>query len=152
DREWWSRLSGWVLLVIVSWMVVTGVCLLGCYLPDEIAGLVRFIQGHKSIPGDSDPVATVVKWLIGALGGVSGLLAALTGNDPKTPACAGVQPNARPRSTGHLLAIAGPLFALCLIMTLSWSVKGIAESVIGNSALMDVYHVPDPANLFKFVF
>ncbi len=36
DREWWSRLSGWVLLVIVCWIAVTGICLIGCYLPNVI--------------------------------------------------------------------------------------------------------------------
>jgi len=36
DREWWSRLSGWVLLVMISWVTVTGICLIGCYLPNVL--------------------------------------------------------------------------------------------------------------------
>ena len=152
DREWWSRLSGWLLLVIVSWTVVTGVCLLGCYLPDDVAGLIRLIQGYKSDSGESDPLAIVVKWVIGALGGASGLIAALSGSDPKTPASADAPANPAPKSTARLLAIAGPLFVVCLIMTLSWSVKGIAASIISASALMDLFPVADRSDPFKFDF
>jgi hypothetical protein len=37
-------------------------------------------------------------------------------------------------------------------MTLSWSVKGIAETIIGSSRLVDLYHLANPSNLFRFDF
>ena len=48
DREWWSRLSGWVLLVIVCWVAVTGICLIGCYLPNILWGLFRVVTHEGS--------------------------------------------------------------------------------------------------------
>jgi hypothetical protein len=162
DREWWSRLSGWVLLVVVAWTVVTGICLLGCYLPDHVDTLIHRIRGEQKVAGDPATLATAVKWIIGALGGASGLLAALIGSNPRTPAMGTLQSNpaqanmaqANParKSSTRLLAITGPLFVVCLVMTLSWSVKGIAATVIGSSRLMDFYPVADPSDLFEFAF
>ncbi len=151
DREWWSRLSGWILLVITSWTAVTGICLLGCYLPENVAGLIHWVRGH-TVSGNSDPLATVVKWVVGAVGAVSGLMAALTGSGSKTPATAGAQASATPKATARLLAITGPLFVVCLIMAISWSVKGIGEILIASLPLADLRYLTDPSNLFKFDF
>jgi hypothetical protein len=151
DREWWSRLSGWVLLVIVSWTGVTGICLLGCYLPDELAGLIQH-SATADATSDSSLLATAVKWVISALGGASGILAALAGSSPKTPAGAECQPGAAPKTTKRLLAITGPVFVICLIMTLSWSVKGVGEAIISHLGLLGTHPADDPSNLFKFKF
>jgi Patatin-like phospholipase len=162
DREWWSRLSGWILLVVVCWTIVTSICLLGCYLPDNLAKLLGFLQSgtqagseaiaaaHTPNTGQGDSVASLIRWIIGALGGVSGLIAALAGSDSRTPATSAVSAPPAPKSTTRLLAISGPLFVVCLIMTLSWSVKAIAESIISSTPLIYLYSPPVPAHLFDF--
>lgn len=62
DREWWARLTAWVLIVIVAWIAFTTVVIFGPLV------LLR-------APG----------WLA-SVGGISGILAALVGQSALTPA------------------------------------------------------------------
>src|SRR6185503_20146019 len=60
DREWWSRLGAWVLIVILAWIVATGLVIFG-----PIALLAA--------PGK-----------LASLGGISGVLAAVIGKSAKS--------------------------------------------------------------------
>ncbi len=131
DREWWSRLSGWVLLVITSWVAVTGICLIGCYLPNVLWGVFQIARENH------DTVTYVVKGAVAAAGLISGVIAALTASSSQTPSQSNAQ--AAAPSVARILAIAGPLFVVCLIMVLSWGVKGLAEVIIGPSQLFRLH-------------
>lgn len=124
DREWWARLSGWVLLVIVSWVVVTAICLFGSYGPEMLD------QVFPGKDGQSGGWSGAVHWLVGALGAVSGALAAFTGSSGGTPAAPNT-PVARP-ATKIILAVAGPLFIVCIIILLSWGLKALGGWVAGE--------------------
>jgi hypothetical protein len=132
DREWWSRLSGWVLLVIVSWVAVTGICLVGCYLSNFIWWLFG-VQEHRNT------IDTIVKSIIAVAGAVSGAIAALTGSSADTSAPGAPRSQPAQRSTKLLLAITGPVFVICLIMVLSWGVKALAETLIGPPGILRFY-------------
>jgi len=123
DREWWSRLSGWVLLVIVCWVAVTGICLIGCYLPNILWDLFRVAtqEGRET-------VNYVVKLSVTLIGAVTGTIAAFTSSSPRTPAASGAnQPP--PPGLKKLMAITGPVFVICLIMALSWALKALGRAV-----------------------
>ena len=70
DREWWARMSGWVLLVAAAWVGITTICLFG---PIGLRWL-------------GENVSKFAPAVIGALGGVSGLVTALVGSRDRTNA------------------------------------------------------------------
>src|SRR5690606_34641046 len=41
DREWWARLSGWILAIAVAWIVVVGLCLFGQFLLDKVTDAAK---------------------------------------------------------------------------------------------------------------
>lgn len=111
DREWWARLSAWVLIVVLGWSVFTTLVIFGPLV------LLR-----------------APSWLA-PLGGISGVLAALAGRSAKT----GVPKSARkeePAKSGILSAIMGkllPLLALIfvafIVVTISLATTGIFQQV-----------------------
>lgn len=126
DREWWARVSGWILLVIVVWLAVTGVCLLGSYIPNAVAKL------FKSAP--REVIIAVVKYLLAAIGAASGIAAAFVGSSAKTPATINaIAPVSRSRK--WLVDLAGPVFAICVIIVISWEMKSLGQWVTGDSRL-----------------
>jgi hypothetical protein len=125
DREWWARLSGWVLLVITSWLAVTGICIIGCYLPNVIASMFKVAQDNEHL------IESWVKGFVAVTGAITGAIAALTSSGPQVPYASDAREKPAPLPVRRLLAITGPLFVVCLIMVLSWSVKGLAEAIIG---------------------
>jgi hypothetical protein len=129
DREWWSRLSGWVLLIVTSWVSVTGICLIGCYLPNVLWGTFRITREYH------DTVTSVVKAFVTVVSFVSGAIAALTASSSQTPGSNAGSAGATKASVKGVLAIAGPLFVISLIMVLSWGVKALAEATIGPDDL-----------------
>lgn len=139
DREWWARLSGWILLMLCVWIVVTALCLLGSDLLERLAHL----SGNNGVMAG-------VKWLVGALGAVSGVVAALTGSSAKTPATT-QSPNAMPPTTNAMLAIAGPLFVICILILLSWGVKAWGALLADTPDLFnfayDLQRDPQPLQL-----
>jgi hypothetical protein len=129
DREWWARLSGWVLLIIVAWVVVTAVCLLGSYIPEALG---RLFTGKSNQPWNGLMGAT--NWLIGAAGAVAGVAAAFAGSSAKSPAAPNA-PVAQSPTTKLALTLAGPLFIICLIIVLSWGVKALGEWIADEPSL-----------------
>jgi len=130
DREWWARLSGWVLFVIIAWTVLTGLCLLGSYLPEAV-GLLFPESNHQ-------PWQILVqgtKWFIGALGALSGLAAAFSGSSAKSPATGSMRSAAGTSRARLLAAIAGPIFIVCIVIVLSWGTKALAQVMIDEPGL-----------------
>ncbi len=106
DREWWGRLSGWVLLVAAAWVAVTGICLFGPM------GL-RWLGEH---------VSTFAPAIVGGLGGLSGIVAALVGSRDGTNAGDAQANSSLTRRIA--LGAAAPLFAVVVIVVVAW---GVAE-------------------------
>lgn len=132
DREWWSRLSGWILLFMTAWLAITGICLIGCYLPDMIGALFDSAKRHP------DAVSYIVKAVVAAAGAISGVIAALTASSSQTSSQPQAPGQSASASAERILAIAGPLFVVSLIMALSWSVKWLAEMTIGPAKLFEL--------------
>jgi hypothetical protein len=126
DREWWARLSGWIMLVAIGWVVVTGICVLGSHIPEAVARMIP-VHDDKS----SAALVSGVKWLVGALGGLSGITAALTGSSDRTPAAGATRTTPVSRATRRLLIVAGPLFVICVLITLSWVIEAFGQVIIG---------------------
>ncbi len=119
DREWWARLSGWVLLITVSWTVVTSICLFGNYLPGRY----------------SAPISKAIKATVAALGGITGVIAAFTGKSPKTPATADADVKGDSPLHKLLLAAAAPVFVVCVIILMSWIASEFGEIATGAPEL-----------------
>jgi hypothetical protein len=115
DREWWARLSGWVLLIALSWTVVTSVCLFGNYLPGRYPGMI----------------SKTIKAIVAALGGITGVTAAFTGASAKTPAAANDDAKEGSSIQKWLLAAAAPVFVVCIIILMSWVASEFGEIATG---------------------
>ena len=109
DREWWARLSGWILAITLGWIAVTGLCLFGQYLFDKITN--------------------AAKPLIAALGGLSGIAAALLGSRDKTSSTS--QSPSLMQRLG--LALAAPVFVVCVILVISWATATLGGWIVTNA-------------------
>jgi hypothetical protein len=71
DREWWGRSAAWILITIFAWILVNVIVLWGAQALTAETGnqLAVFLGDVKTNP--------ITKALLGALGGVSGIAAAL---------------------------------------------------------------------------
>jgi patatin-like phospholipase len=118
-REWWARLSGWVLISATVWFVLSAVVILGGW------GLERFRD------------TWLPQWLAG-IGGVSGLVASLLASSGGTPA--------GPESTSKTvslpkriaLAVAAPLFCLCLGIVLAGGTARLGRVITGQPLLLRI--------------
>jgi hypothetical protein len=114
DREWWARLSGWVLASAIIWIAITVACLFGQYL-----------LTHLVIWG---------KYAVAAAGGLSGAAAALLGS----------RDNGRsldePPSLGEKLALtcAAPLFALGMVLIISWGTSTLGQAVVDKAGIFEI--------------
>lgn len=106
DREWWARMSGWVLLIAAAWIGVTAICLFG---PLGLRWL-------------GENVSTYAPAVVGALGGVSGLVTALVGSRDTTNASDVPAKGSTLRRVA--LGAAAPVFCLVVIVIVAW---GVAE-------------------------
>lgn len=120
DREWWARMSGWILLVGVAWVAVTGLCLLGGHLLQVFAD--RYLTG-----------------IVAAMGGVAGIVAALLGGRG-TAGDDGQAGRGAPRIRKWALGVAAPLFAISAVILIGLLTVQLGESVTGNDCL---FALPD---------
>lgn len=111
DREWWARLSGWILAVAIGWIVITGLCLFGQYLLNKITN--------------------AAKPLVAAAGGISGIAAALLGSRDKTTPSATDKPSIMQRVG---LALAAPIFVVCVGIVISWATSTLGGWIITNGS------------------
>jgi hypothetical protein len=127
DREWWARLSGWVLLVMTVWTAVTAICLFGLYVAQLFD---NFLAGAHP----SRALVAGVKMFVAGLGTLSGLVAAFKGSSEKTPANANASTPATCTSS-WVVARGGAVFLICVIISLSWGLKSLGQLLTGESRL-----------------
>ncbi len=116
DREWWARLSGWVLAIAVGWIAITSICLFGHFL---------------LMKGGAWAASSIT-----AAGGISGALAAFLGSRDRT-ASSDERPSLMQRMA---LALAAPVFMICVVALVSWGTASAGAFLIGES---DVFKLED---------
>jgi hypothetical protein len=109
DREWWARLSGWILGLTLTWIAGASMCIFGQWL---------LVQGTN--------------WVVAAVaagGGISGAFAALAGSGDHTASS-----NHKP-SLGQKLALrlAVPIAAVCVIALISWGTAILGGWLVGDA-------------------
>lgn len=137
DREWWARLSGWVLLILVAWCLVSSLTLLGGSLLQQFS---------ENIPE-----------LVAAVGGVSGITTALLAGSGDAPSGrAGGQVGSRVKR--WVVALAAPVFCLSLVILLAYGALWLGRLVTQDASLLDQPHLTDqgthpvePADLLKYI-
>jgi hypothetical protein len=119
DREWWARLSGWILAVALVWLGVSLLCTLGGWLLEQMSE--RWIGG-----------------IVTAAGGASGVATAVLGRSAATTSGrdgAGARPS-RLRSLG--LALAAPVFTAFLVISVARVNTALGATITGNPHLLHV--------------
>jgi len=108
DREWWARLSAWILGLSLLWIAGTGICVLGQLL---------LVQG-----------ASWAQASIASAGGIAGALGALLGSRDNSHTTANAP------SLMHRLAmsLAAPVFALCVIALIAWGTATMGGLLVGD--------------------
>jgi len=128
DREWWARLSGWLLLLIVFWMVGTAICFLGVYLLESFTALKSTIMSS-----------------VGGMAGLTGTVGALLASRE------GKQSPASSSSGGKKLTmfLATWLFVASVVVLVTWLTIWLGELLTGHSGIFSVSPdatTPLPAN------
>src|SRR5687768_5290921 len=100
DREWWARFSGWLMAIGISWVVLS------------VIGVVAF--GVLAQVGKDD-----VRGLITALGGVSGIAAAVLGKSGDTTSGRDSTARSASRVKEWALLLAAPTFVALLLVLLA---------------------------------
>jgi Patatin-like phospholipase len=118
DREWWARLSGWILLIGLSWMGISTIVVLGGYF----IGLTHQVLATHVLAGT---------------GGLLGLITARLGAHPETTGN-GKRPSPSPIKELLLSALA-PLTLVVIIMLLAHLVSWAAHYTI--PAYQNLLHV-----------
>jgi hypothetical protein len=117
EREWFARLSGWLLIVIVIWVVITGLVLSSADLADNSWNIT------------SIETSPLLKSLAAAVGLLSGIITVLGGFSSRTKAYLQREDNTTipPEEKRGLMAtvrrrlpsLAAPLFFVFLVIVLS---------------------------------
>jgi hypothetical protein len=118
DREWWARASAWIFIVVISWVVFSSLVLFG-------------------------PLALLYSpTIIASAGGLSGLVALLTGRSSKTPAAEqGKAEGSRLSSfMGSILPLLAMIFlavfAALLSLLTSWIIVGLMYALTPATKFM----------------
>jgi patatin-like phospholipase len=130
DREWWARLSGWVLLAAVGWLVFGGVCILAQPAFQWLGGYAR--------------------GAVAGMGGASGLLAAWLGSKGD-PSGAEVPKGRGARLEGLVIALAAPLFIVSVLLLISLGTVRLGDLAMGHEGFLrlplDLRRTADGPNL-----
>jgi len=109
DREWWARCGAWMLIAGVVWTLLSVLVLLGPLVFSR----------------------TVLAWLLGSVGGVSGLTALVGGWSARTAAGPAAAPSGlASRFGGWLLPAASAMFVVVLLLTMSSITSGVLALVM----------------------
>jgi hypothetical protein len=113
DREWWARFSGWIMAIGVSWIVLSVIGVLAFDLLKQV--------------GKDD-----WRGLLAALGGVSGITAAILGKSGDTPSGRDSDGKPASRIKQWALLIAAPAFLALLLMLLAQGNIVLARTIIDS--------------------
>lgn len=117
DREWWARLSGWVLLVGVMWLLLSSVCLLG-------GNLLQALKGDYFTE------------IVGGMGGLSGILASLLGKGGDTASGRGSKSKTAAPWKQWAIALAAPLFCVCLAILMAYGTTLLGRVLTDDTCLL----------------
>ncbi|HSU12568.1 patatin-like phospholipase family protein [Longimicrobium sp.] len=113
DREWWARLSGWVLIAALIWLVSSLLVLAATPLLERLTA-----------------------W-IAAMGGISGAAVALLGKSGKT--MSGRRDDTEGSRTKEMaLTVAVPLFCACIVVLLALGTVALGRVFTGNPDLLGI--------------
>jgi hypothetical protein len=114
DREWWARMSGWLLGLTLLWLAGTSVCLFGQWL---------LVEGYDWVQAS-----------IATAGGIAGALGALMGSRDNTTTAH------NPPSPMHKFAmgLAAPLFAVCIIALMAWGTASLGGWAIEDTVAFKI--------------
>ncbi len=108
DREWWGRSAAWILITIFGWIVITAIVLWGAQAISATPNrLGVFLGDVKTTPE--------AKGLLGAFGGVTGLVSALLAVRSKLSSKFGEKAGFQ-----WLLVVAAVAFFVLLSIVISW--------------------------------
>jgi hypothetical protein len=119
DREWWARLSGWLLLLIVFWMAGTAVCFLGAYLLESFTELRNRIMSA-----------------VGSMAGITGSIGALLASRESKQRPAASQPTCGTTKLTMLASIW--LFIASVLLLVTWLTIWLGELLTGHPDIFSV--------------
>ena len=121
EREWSARFTGWVFIAIATWLIGFGLVICG-------PAMVRWVIGQFTT---QHPLP--LQWLLAAIGGGSGVGAAMIAKSGTTPAIVGKN-SARTRS--RLALVFASVFIAWLVIVLSWTGRQVIAVVqqLANAA------------------
>ena len=109
DREWWARSAAWILITIVAWIAINVLVLWGAQaLTTQTDNRLAVFLGQVR----ANPVA---KALLGAFGGVTGIIAAFLALRSKFSKALGSG-----RGSQGILVLASIVFFVLLSLVISW--------------------------------
>ncbi len=133
DREWWARLSGWLMLMVATWLIVTGIVFLSGYL------LERF-----------EDLKQVLITSVSGMGGIAGAIAALIAKSDEVPATdaeekkkAEAQKEKPKVAPKWGLRFAVPIFVVSVIVLIGWLTMWMGELATGTPGIFNVRHAAD---------
>jgi hypothetical protein len=120
DREWWARLSGYIVMSAVGWLIVSTVGFLGWYLASRLTSA----SGMAVVSG---------------VGSMSGIASVLLGKGADTGSGHGASgaPAAVPWKN-LTLAVAAPVFCACVLILLGYLDVRLIRWITDNPTLLDV--------------
>lgn len=113
-REWWSRLSAWLLIYSLGWIALFGVAFYGPVIPRKIAAWSRVAFGAVSLG-----------WIVSTISGLIAARSASTGRE-------------RPSTLTDLLSKIAPyVFIAGFVILLSWAVDALLlkDAAVGSRAI-----------------
>lgn len=121
DREWWGRLSGWVIAMALGWLAFSGLSLLGGYLLQM--SLVRFAPE-----------------IVAGMGGTAGIITAILAKSSDTSSGRGTTTGSTSRLKNILLKTAAPVFIIVLAAFLALGTAALGRNVTGVKDLLRYPH------------
>jgi hypothetical protein len=120
DREWWARLSGYIVMSAVGWLIVSTVGFLGWYLASRLT-------------------STSGMAIVSGVGSMSGIASVLLGKGADTGSGHGASGSPAAVPWKNLtLAVAAPVFCACVLILLGYLDVRLIRWLTQNPTLLDV--------------
>jgi hypothetical protein len=108
DREWWGRSAAWILIMIFGWIVITAIVLWGAQVISATPNRLGVFLGEVKTTPEA-------KGLLGAFGGVTGLISALLAVRSKLSSRFGEKAGLQ-----WILVVVAVVFFVLLSIVISW--------------------------------
>ena len=117
DREWWARLSGWVLALSLGWLIFSSLVLLGGYL------LHSYVSSYAPD-------------IIAAMGGAAGIVTAILARSSDTSSGRGTNTGSMSTVKNVALKLAAPVFIIVLVAYLALGTAALGRKITGEPNLL----------------